>query len=158
VTPRPASLEIFLAEARAFATDELLPALFKGSTLDPASRARVRDGLARFTGLSPQYIELANLRVQGFRFAKELLRQEGKVVGLLDARYTSREIDPLGAEPAGDAASAAISAAFKSVFMDYMRNDLKVDWDRLYLAPQPLASRARGGRCARNPCEDPELR
>ncbi len=135
VTPKPASLEIYLAEARAFATDELLPALFKGNTLDPASRARVRDGLARFTGLSPQYIERANLRVQGYRFAKELLRQDGKVVGLLDARYTTREIDPLGAEPAGDATSAAISAAFKSVFMDYMRNDLKVDWNRLYLAP-----------------------
>jgi carboxypeptidase C (cathepsin A) len=135
VTPRPESLETWLADARRFATDELLPALFKGNALDAATRTRVRDGLARFTGLSPAYIERANLQVQGFRFAKELLREEGKAIGLLDARYTSNEIDDLAADPAGDAASAAISAAIKSTLMDYMRTDLKVDWNRLYLAP-----------------------
>jgi carboxypeptidase C (cathepsin A) len=135
VSPKPASLEAFLMEARAFATNELLPALFKGNTLDAATRIRVRDGLARFTRLSPQYIERTHLRVQGFRFAKELLREEGKVVGLLDARYTTSEVDTLTAEPSGDAASTAISAAFKSALMDYMRTDLKISWDRLYLAP-----------------------
>lgn len=135
VTPRPDSLETFLADARAFGTDELLPALFKGNALDTETRTRVRDGLVRFTGLSPEYIERANLRVQGFRFAKELLREEGKAIGLLDARYTIDEIDDLDADPSGDAASAAISAAFKSALMDYMRSDLKVDWNRLYLAP-----------------------
>jgi carboxypeptidase C (cathepsin A) len=135
VTPRPENLETWLADARKFATDELLPALFKGNALDAATRSRVRDGLARFTGLSPAYVERANLQVQGFRFAKELLREEGKAIGLLDARYSSNEIDDLAADPAGDAASAAISAAFKSTLMDYMRTDLKVDWNRLYLAP-----------------------
>ena len=135
VTPRPEKLDVWLLEARKFATDELLPALFKGNTLDPATRNRVRDGLARFTGLSPAYIERANLQIQGFRFAKELLREEGKTIGLLDARYTLDEIDDLAAGPSGDAASAAISAAFKSALMDYMRSELKVDWNRLYLAP-----------------------
>jgi carboxypeptidase C (cathepsin A) len=135
VTPRPANLEDFLQESRAFATDELLPALFRGNTLDEATREHVRDRLAYFTGLSPEYIERANLRVQGHRFGKELLREEGLAIGRLDARYTTDEIDDLNAEPAGDASSHAISSAFKSALMDYMRRDLGIDWDRVYFAP-----------------------
>lgn len=135
VSPRPESLESFLAESRAFATDELLPALFKGNTLDEQTRAQVRDRLAYFTGLSPEYVDRANLRVQGRRFAKELLREDGLAIGLLDARYTANDIDDLGANPAGDAADQAISSAFKAALMDYMHSDLGVNWDRTYLAP-----------------------
>jgi len=135
INPKPASLEAFLDASRAFATDELLPALFKGNTLDDATRVLIRDRLAYFTGLSPAYIERANLRVQGRRFAKELLREDGLVIGLLDARYLSDEIDDLNADPAGDAADHAISSAFKAALMTYIRDDLGVEWDRLYLAP-----------------------
>lgn len=135
IEPRPETLERFLDESRQFATDELLPALFKGSALSDAERERIRDRLAYFTGLSPDYVEQANLRVQGRRFAKELLRDEGLAIGLLDARYVSDEVDDLAADPDGDAANHAISAAFKAALMDYMRNDLGVDWNRPYLAP-----------------------
>ncbi len=135
VNPRPDNLEDFLAEARAFAADELLPALFKGTALDNKTHAHIRDRLAYFTGLTPEYIERANLRINGFRFAKELFRKEGLAVGLLDARYTTDDIDDLKADPAGDAASIAISSAFKSAQMDYMHNDLGVNWDRIYQVP-----------------------
>jgi carboxypeptidase C (cathepsin A) len=135
VSPRPDSLEAFLADARLFATDELLPALFKGNGLSDAERSRVSERLAYFTGLSPEYVERANLRVQGRRFAKELLREDGLAIGLLDARYVSDEIDDLAADPAGDAADHAISAAFNAALMQYMREDLAVDWGRRYLAP-----------------------
>ncbi len=135
IEPRPESLEVFLTEARAFATDELLPALFKGNTLDDSERARIRDRLAWFTGLSPEYVERANLRVQGTRFRKELLREQGLAIGSLDARYISDEIDDLNADPQSDAADRAVSSAFKAVMMDYMRKDLGIDWDRTYLAP-----------------------
>ncbi len=135
VNPRPDDLESFLDASRRFASDELLPALFRGNTLSDAERAQVRDRLAYFTGLSPEYVERANLRIQGTRFAKELLRDAGMAIGRLDARYSVDEIDDLEADPSGDAASYAISAAFKATLMDYMRTDLNVEWDRLYLAP-----------------------
>jgi len=135
INPKPENRDLFLDEARSFASDELLPALFKGNTLDLETRERIRDRLAYFTGLSPEYIERANLRVQGHRFAKELMRDEGLVVGLLDARYTKDEIDDLEATPATDAASLAIAPAFKTALMDYMHTDLKVNWNRVYLAP-----------------------
>ena len=135
ISPQPENKEAFLQEARAFATDELLPALFKGNRLDAQTRQHVRDRLAYFTGLSPEYVERANLRVQGNRFSKELLRDQGLSVGLLDGRYTSDEVDDLAASPSSDAASQAISPAFKSAMMDYMYKDLKVDWERIYQAP-----------------------
>jgi len=135
VSPRPASLDAFLQESRAFATDELLPALFKGSTLDQQTRAHVSARLAYFTGLSSEYVERANLRVQGRRFAKELLRDEGLAIGLIDARYTTDDVDDLNADPAGDATDMAIGSAFKSALMEYIHSDLGVTWDRTYLAP-----------------------
>jgi len=135
INPRPESLETFLDESRAFATDELLPALFKGNTLEASERDRIRDRLAYFTGISPEYIERANLRVQGRRFAKELLREDGEAIGLLDARYKTDDIDDLDADPAGDAADSAILSAFKTALMTYMHDDLGVAWDRQYLAP-----------------------
>jgi carboxypeptidase C (cathepsin A) len=135
INPQPASLEAFMDDARAFATGELLPALFKGNTLDAATREQVRDRLAFFTGLSPEFIEQANLRVNGFRFAKELLRDEGLAVGLLDSRYTRDDIDDVGSDVESDASSGAISSAFKAALMDYMHRDLNIDWDRLYMAP-----------------------
>jgi carboxypeptidase C (cathepsin A) len=135
ISPQPASLEALMDDARAFATGELLPALFEGNTVDATTREQVRDRLAYFTGLSPEFIEQANLRVNGFRFAKELLREEGLAVGLLDSRYTRDDIDDVGADVESDASSGAISSAFKAALMDYMRRDLKIDWDRLYMAP-----------------------
>jgi len=135
IQPAPASQEEFLQQARAFASDELMPALFKGNQLDAAARRHVSERLARFTGLSPQYIERANLRVNGWGFAKELLRDQGLALGLLDARYTRDDIDDLASRPEADAAQQAISAAFQAALRDYIRRDLKVDWDRLYTAP-----------------------
>jgi carboxypeptidase C (cathepsin A) len=135
INPPPESLESLVAEAREFATDELLPALFKGNTLSPTTRNHIRDRLAYFTGLSPEYIERADLHISGFRFAKELLRDQGLAVGLLDARYTRDEIDDLAADIEADAASDAISPAFKAALMEYMQADLAIDWKRIYMAP-----------------------
>jgi len=136
VNPRPADLEAFLQEARDFAVDELMPALFRGNTLSDVDRKKLLDRLAWFTGLNTDYIERAGLRVNGFRFAKELLRDRGLALGLLDARYTRDDMDDLAAETESDAADDAIFPAFKAALMDYMRRELSVSWDRTYMAPE----------------------
>lgn len=130
-----ASLEEWVQSAREFAVDELLPALFKGNTLDSQTRDKVRDKLAKLTGLTPAYVERANLRVRGNRFAKELLRDEGKIVGSLDARYQGDPVDDLTAEADFDAASNGISGAYKAAMMSYIHSDLNVNWGRSYLSP-----------------------
>jgi carboxypeptidase C (cathepsin A) len=135
VDAQGASLEDWVQTAREFATDELLPALFKGNRLDDVSRARVRDELVRLTGLSPEYVERANLRVDGKSFARELLRDEGKALGHNDARYIGNPVNDLTQRTDFDAASNAISGAFKAGLMSYMRDELGIDWERLYLSP-----------------------
>lgn len=132
VSPPPADLEAFLQEAREFAAEELAPALIKGSTLDKQERARIRDRLAYFTGLDPAYVERADLRVTGTRFAKELLRDQGLAVGRLDTRYTRDDIDDTAERPEADAASDAISSAFTAALNHYMRDQLSVTMDRPY--------------------------
>ena len=135
VTPVPADLPSFVQEAREFATEEYLPALFKGSTISIEEFDRVKGRLAYFTGLSPEYIERVDLRVRGDRFKKELLRDQGLAVGSLDARYTADEIDDVASNTARDAASDSISGAYRAALMSYIDSDLGVNWDRLYMDP-----------------------
>ena len=135
VQPVPESQELFLQQAREFAINAYLPALFKGNTIAQDEYLAVRDRLSYFTGLSSRYIDQANLRIQGNRFTKELLRDQGVTVGRLDSRYIEDEIDDLAAQASRDAAGDAISSAYKASLMTYIRNDLGVNWNRQYLSP-----------------------
>lgn len=124
----------FIQHSREFAAQELLPALFQGNQLSAETRANLVSQLQRFTGLSKRYIEQVDLRINAFRFAKELLRDQGIAVGRLDSRYTKDERDDVAASPREDAAGA-ISPAYKAALMHYMYNDLNIDWQRKYLNP-----------------------
>ena len=134
VEPVPADFKAFIEASQRFATDELLPALFKGNRLDAATRLQVAERLAYFTGLDLDYILRANLRVQGFRFAKALKQDKGLTVGLLDSRYVTDEVDDLAPDPGTDA-SNMISGAYNDAMRHYLRNDLAVTWQRQYLMP-----------------------
>jgi carboxypeptidase C (cathepsin A) len=140
VSPAPTDLEAFVQEARDFATDELAPALLRGSSLDETTHAHVRDRLAYFTGLDPAFIDRADLRVTGRKFSKELLRDRGLATGFLDARYTRDDIDDNGASAEGDAAGDAIDAAFTTAINEYMRTSLEVRMDRPYGRASGLGS------------------
>lgn len=133
VEDRPASLTAFLTEARAFAVDEYGPALFKGSGLTATARARLRERLARFTGLSEEYIERSDLCVPAGRFLKELLRAEGQAVGRLDGRYVGHDMDRLSEQPDGDAASYGIDGAYVASFNAFLQGELGVQVDRPYV-------------------------
>ncbi|MCK7462043.1 MAG: hypothetical protein MZU84_08285 [Sphingobacterium sp.] len=69
-------LAAVLAESRAFALEEYALALLKGNTLEPAARDAVVRKVARFTGLSTDFVANSNLRIPLNRFVKELLRGE----------------------------------------------------------------------------------
>jgi carboxypeptidase C (cathepsin A) len=132
VKDRPASLEEFLQQARQFAVDEYAPALFKGSRLDPAARARIRERLAHFTGLSEDYVERSDLRILAGRFRKELLRSEGKTIGRADARYVGDDVDDVAEEPDGDPSSYEIDGAFVASLNSYLAAGLGIEMDRPY--------------------------
>jgi carboxypeptidase C (cathepsin A) len=69
-------------------------ALMKGDLLPVEERLQIVQELARFTGLSADFIERTNLRIIDQHFFKELLRESGRTVGRLDSRFLG--IDRLG--------------------------------------------------------------
>jgi carboxypeptidase C (cathepsin A) len=121
------SLDALLDEVEAFAGGEYLTALFQGDTLPQAEREKIADRLHRYTGLSKQYLLRTQLRVYAQRFIKELLREEGKSIGLLDGRYAQDELDDVAAFPDGDPFGAKTAGPYVATFQSYLRNDLKVD-------------------------------
>ncbi len=135
------TLEAFLDEVRAFAIDEYLPALFRGSSLDKASEQAIAEKLAGYLGLDVGYVLRSRLRVNSNRFVKELLRDEGLAVGRLDGRYTADEIDDISERPSFDAASSAISTAFSVAIHQHLSEQLKVKLDRPYHVSGPEVSK-----------------
>ena len=71
-----------IREVEEFAGNEYANALFKGARLAAKERREIAARLARYTGLTPEYIERTDLRIEIFRFCKELLRDEGRTVFL----------------------------------------------------------------------------
>jgi len=139
---QPAELAPFLDEVCAWVSSEYVPALFAGRDLSAAERASVVDHMHRYTGLSADYIERANLRVSTDRFRRELLRDRGLVLGRLDTRYTGTEPDAVGEVPSGDPMSEGIGGAFVSAFLSYLHADLGVSVDREYVVSSDAAGKA----------------
>ncbi len=126
-------LEDFMAEVEEWSLTEYATALLAGATLDAPTRARVIDRMHRYTGLSRDFIDKSDLRVTAPAFEAELLRDEGRIVGRLDARFTGPAGDPLGTRPSHDPQSTAISSAYTSSFNAYLRDELGYDGDREYV-------------------------
>lgn len=128
----PQTLERLVDQTRRFALDEYLPALQAGAALEPARRRAVAERLAGLIGLKPEYLEKAELRVNGGTFGNQLLTEEGLTVGRLDSRYSGPSLDRLAKEWAYDPQSSAISSAYVSAYNDYARRVLGFDADREY--------------------------
>jgi carboxypeptidase C (cathepsin A) len=131
-----------LDEVEAYAGGEYLQALFKGDTLPQAEKEKVAERLHRYTGLSKEYILRSDLRIYAIRFIKELLRAEGKSVGLLDGRYVQDELDRVAEFPDGDAFNAKTAPIYIALFQSYLRNDLKVDVEKRYIGSNGEANQA----------------
>ncbi len=126
------SIEQVAEQAREFAHGEYAQALQKGDQLTPAERQKVVQDMARFTGLSPKYIEESNLRVSPFRWFKELERDKRRTVGRLDSRFEGMDVDAAGERVEYDASEASYEGAFVATFQDYVRRELKWDSDAYY--------------------------
>lgn len=125
-------LEAFLADARTFAIEEYMPALLHGVMLPADRRARVVADLSRYTGLSEQFLDRANMRVTLRRFQRELRRDEGLSVGRLDSRFTGVEVDGVGEGPETDPSFYGIDASFTASMLDYFTRTLGVDITEYY--------------------------
>lgn len=121
-----------LREVEAFARGEYAPALLQGAALSAGERRRVARKLARYTGLMPEYVEQSDLRIEIFRFTKELLRAQQRTVGRLDSRFVGIDRDAAGERPEFDPSYAAIQGPYTALLNDYVRRELGFESDLPY--------------------------
>jgi len=120
------SLQEFVAETRDFALNEYATVLLKGALAKPAEIDNVVNKLHAYTGLKKQYITQSKLRINEFLFMKELMRDEGKVVGRLDSRYLGEDANIVVDQFEADPASYAIDGAYTAAIQHYFANDINV--------------------------------
>jgi carboxypeptidase C (cathepsin A) len=125
-------VEDVFRQAKDFAMNEYTRALMKGHSLSEQEKEWVASKLSEFTGLPKEYVESTNLRISMQRFAKELLRSEGKTIGRYDGRYTGIDADDAGENPEYDPSGSKVFGAFTATINDYLRNELKFEDDRVY--------------------------
>lgn len=113
-----------MTQVREFAINEYSVALLKGSLLTPEQEAHIINKLHNFTGLSPTYLRQTRLRIDEFRFMKEVLRDRGVAIGRLDSRYLGEEADDAGERFEADPSGYGIDGAYTAVVNDYLHNEL----------------------------------
>ncbi len=128
----PGDLPTLLAEVEAFTMNEYALALLRGDALPAEERAAIAARLARYTGLSADYIERTNLRIDIHRFVKELLRDRRRTVGRLDSRYTGIDRDAAGEYHEFDPSYALIQGPYTGLLNDYIRRELRFESDLPY--------------------------
>ncbi|GAB2733401.1 peptidase S10 [Salinifilum aidingensis] len=113
-----------LAEAEEFASRDYPWALARGARLSAEERAGIVRRTAQLTGLSEDYVDRANLRIEHLRFFTELLRDRRLTVGRMDGRFTGWEPDAVGEKFTDDPAISGIRGAYSAALNHYVREEL----------------------------------
>ena len=121
-----------LAEAERWATEKYLPALAKGDSLTDEERAAVVKDLARYTGLPAPLLMKVNLRMGNRRFAKELLGDQNRVLGLMDGRVAGFDTNPGIPHTEYDPSFYIQTVPFVACINAYLRSELKFETDLEY--------------------------
>lgn len=119
-------------EARLFAEGDYSKALLQGHALKDSERSNIVSRLAKFTGLSEDYVQKANLRIDAMRFMKELLRDKRESVGRYDSRLKSTDFDADREVPNFDASYAAVQGPYTQALNQFVRSELKYEADLPY--------------------------
>ena len=119
-------------ESERWASGEYAQALDKGDALAPQEREKIIEQMSRYTGLSKEVIDEANLRVNVRKFTHYLLIDQKVRVGRLDGRYTGPDPNGLLDTPFYDPTGSATQPPFTSVFNNYVRTELNYKIDMPY--------------------------
>ena len=126
------TLQALLKEVEEFARGAYATALHKGAALTSQERSTIVDKLARYTGLSKDFIERTNLRITDQHFFKELLRDRGRTVGRLDSRFTGIDRSGVTETIEYDPLLTNVLGPYTAAFYDYVRTELKFESDLPY--------------------------
>jgi carboxypeptidase C (cathepsin A) len=129
-----------LREVERFAETDYLLALQAGSRLSGEDQTDIAERLARYTGLTQEFVERSFLRIEKFHFMKELLRDRGLTVGRLDSRYRGVDRYIVGSMLEHDPSLDVWMSAYTSMFNDYVRRELEYESDLVYEILNPNVS------------------
>jgi carboxypeptidase C (cathepsin A) len=125
-------LRDLLDEAEAFAARDYPWVLSRGARLTAAERAEAVTKLASLTGLSEDYVDRVNLRIEHIRFFTELLRSKRLTVGRLDGRFTGWDEDYGRERYSADPSMDAIRGPYTAALNHYVRAELGFSSDLPY--------------------------
>jgi carboxypeptidase C (cathepsin A) len=121
--PDEKDFDAFLAQAREFATTRYAQALQLGDRLAEDEEKDIATLMSSYVGLEPALLRRQRLRADPAVFCRELLAEDGKVVGLLDGRHAADGPYPPGA-PATDTAATVVGSALLAGFHHHLAYDL----------------------------------
>lgn len=124
--------EQLMLEAKQFADTTYTVAMNKGSRLTTEEKEQIATQLAKFTGLSKEWIMDNNLRIHPTKFRKELLASQHKVLGRFDARVAWDSMDSGSDTPSFDPSFSVAKGAFSTAMLDYLTRDLGWEDKRTY--------------------------
>lgn len=125
-------LETTLRDVEEWAETDYTTALMKGDRLPADERRAVAAKLARYTGLSEAYVDLANLRIDVNRFRKELLRDERRSLGRIDSRWKGIDRAAVAEVPDYDPGFVVYSYAVTAMIYNYLQEVLGFNSDLTY--------------------------
>ena len=119
---QPADLNAYLDEVRAWAQGPYLAALTKGSKISPAEFDATARQLSAYIGIPVEFIKRANLRVDLNHFRAELLRDQGRILGRYDTRFTGINTDNAEANAEYDPSDTGINGAYVAALHDWVES------------------------------------
>lgn len=117
-------LQSVLRQAEKFTVEEYAPAMLRLETLSPQQRSDLIAKFSSLTGLSREFVDQNNLRIDLGEFNKELLRDRRMTTGRLDSRFIGFDRDASGNSPEFDPSMTAIRTPYTATFNDYVRREL----------------------------------
>ncbi|WP_162178283.1 S10 family peptidase [Parvularcula oceani] len=132
-------IEDMIGEAEEFALNGFTDYLVQGERMDEAEREDVLRRFAEMTGLDYDYVSRQRGRISQDEFARALLQDEGRLLGIYDASVTGLDPAPDEAEAGYDVdpTLAVLSGPFRAALVSFLSDELGFNLpDRRY---QPLS-------------------
>jgi carboxypeptidase C (cathepsin A) len=126
------SLKSVVRQAEEYAARDYPWVLSRGDRLTRKERATAVKRIASLTGLTEDYVDRADLRIEHWRFFGELLRDERRTAGRLDGRFSGPAASAIAENMDADPSHDAIAGPYAAAFNHYVRDELGYENDLPY--------------------------